>query len=411
MSRRESAASRDARQKRLKGQPELRRGEHRYGLKTARSPSRWDEPPGVDGDVGPPESVRQFARVLPLLLIVGGVILGLSTEQGLPGSPFFTIAALVAAPFVSTLVTALTGLAAAGVLAVVLLLNQATDREDDLTRIATVACVGLLAVGINRLLLRTNAALASARTIAETAQLAVLPIPPSRVGDLRIAARYEAAQSGAHIGGDLYAVHRVPQGVRLIIGDVRGKGIEAVRTVAVVVGTFREAVEQEPTLEAVARRLDRAVRREKRGRQGPEAQEDFATAVIAEIPVEEAGTLRIVNRGHPPPLLLSGGGAEFLNPAEPSLPLGMSELGDRHGRAEEFPFPAGAQVLFYTDGLSEARSRTGTFFDPQAALSGRGFEDPEVLLDEVLVEVDRHVHRYLKDDLALVAVERGTGPN
>lgn len=326
MSRRESAESRNASRRRLKGQPGLRRGEHRPVPKAAHRPSRWDEPPGFDGDVGPPAAVRQFARALPLLLIVGGVVLGLSTEQGLPGSPFFTIAALVAAPFVSTLVTALTGLAAAGVLAVVLLLNQATDREDDLTRIATVACVGLLAIGINRLLLRTNAALASARTIAETAQLAVLPIPPTRVADLRIAVRYEAAQSGAHIGGDLYAVHRGAQGMRLIIGDVRGKGIEAVRTVAVVVGTFREAAEQEATLEAVARRLDRAMRRERQGRQGFEAQEDFATAVIAEIPAADgAGTLRVVNRGHPPPLLLSEGRAEFLGPAEPSLPLGMSE--------------------------------------------------------------------------------------
>ncbi|WP_146620483.1 PP2C family protein-serine/threonine phosphatase [Streptomyces sp. Amel2xB2] len=386
----------------------------RRRLQQTGPPSPWAEPPVVDGDLALSAAVRNAARVLITLLIVGGVVLAFTTEQGLPGSPFFTIAALVAAPFVSTLETALTGLASAGALTALLLLNHTTDREDDFTRIATVASVGVLAVGINRLLLRMNAALTSARTIAETAQLAVLPIPPTRIGGLRIAVRYEAAQSDAHIGGDLYAVHKVPQGIRMIVGDVRGKGIEAVRTVAVVVGTFREAAEQEATLEAVACRLDRAMRRETQGRQDPYAHEDFATALLAEIPVGDSEVLRLVNRGHPPPLLLAAGGAEFVHPAEPTLPLGLADLSDPGARpdsGDEIPFRAGMRVLLYTDGLSEARDRSGTFFDPRGALAGRDFSGPEALLDTVLTEVGEHVGGDLKDDLALVAVERRAAVN
>ncbi|OEV27762.1 hypothetical protein AN219_22185 [Streptomyces nanshensis] len=357
-------------------------------------------------------TVRRVALLLPLMLITAGAALDLVTERGLPGSPLFTVAPLVAAPFTSTLVTALTGLASAGVLAVVLLMDEVTWSEDDLTRIVTVVMVGLLAVAINRLLHRMNAALTSARTIAQVAQLAVLPVPPSRIGDLQIAARYEAAQSGAHIGGDLYAVHEVPQGVRLIVGDVRGKGLQAVRTMAVVVGTFREAVEQEATLEGVARRLDRAVLREKLGRKGTDAYEDFTTAVIAEVPVEDAGVLRLVNRAHPAPLLfLPDGRAGLIDPAEPALPLGVSELGEWPDRAEEIPFPPGMQILFYTDGLSEARDRAGSFYEPGVRLSGRAFSGPEALLDEVLEDVARHARGDIKDDLALVAVQRGTGPD
>ena len=99
-----------------------------------------------------------------------------------------------------------------------------------------------------------------------------------------VAARYEAAQADAFIGGDLYAVQDTPHGVRLVVGDVRGKGMGAVEAVAVVIGAFREAAEQEATLEAVAQRLERALAREGTRRDGLDAFEGFTTAVLAEIP-------------------------------------------------------------------------------------------------------------------------------
>ncbi len=346
---------------------------------------------------------------MPAVLITVGVLLSVTTDQGLPGSPFFTVAPLVAAPFASTLVTALTGCVSAAALALVLLLVTTPREQDDLTTVVTVAAVGLLAVGINLLLRRTGAALASVRTIAESTQLAVLPAPPSRIGDLRIAARYEAAQSDARIGGDLYAVHETPRGVRLIVGDVRGKGMEAVRAVAVAVGTFREAADQEATLEAVARRLDHALLRERQRRTGADAYEDFTTAVIAEIPAGNSSSLRLLNRGHPPPLLLAGGRNEFLEPAEPALPLGMSELGQWPDHVDEITFPHGMQIFFYTDGLSEARNKAGAFFEPGTRLAGRVFRDPDALLDAVLADVAAYVGGEATDDLALVAVQRGDG--
>ncbi|WP_143664761.1 PP2C family protein-serine/threonine phosphatase, partial [Streptomyces sp. NRRL B-24572] len=181
-----------------------------------------------------------------------------------------------------------------------------------------------------------------------TAQKAVLPMPSERIGGLQCAARYEAAQADAFIGGDLFAVQDTPHGVRLIVGDVRGKGLDAVEAVAVIIGSFREAAEQERNLEGVAQRLERALAREGTRRHGLDAFEGFTTAVLAEIPRGEGsgtfdGFVRIVNRGHPPPLMLyADGRVEPLEPGEAALPLGMGELAMWPDRGEARPFPAGA---------------------------------------------------------------------
>ncbi|MBA6439102.1 SpoIIE family protein phosphatase [Streptomyces sp. GMR22] len=52
------------------------------------------------------------------------------------------------------------------------------------------------------------------------------------------------AHAEALIGGDFYAVRGSPFGVRALIGDVRGKGLPAVSTMAVATSAFREAAEQ-----------------------------------------------------------------------------------------------------------------------------------------------------------------------
>ena len=230
--------------------------------------------------------------------------------------------------------------------------------------------------------------------------------PAGRIGAFDIAVRYEAAQADALIGGDLYAVQDSPHGVRLIVGDVRGKGMGAVAAVAVVIGAFREAAEQEATLEAVAQRLERALAREGTRRDGLDAFEGFTTAVLAELPHGE-GVVRLVNRGHPPPLLLHADGTVCALPArEPALPLGMGDLGTWPDRAEQSRFPGGATLLLYTDGLSEARDRQGRFYDPEARLAGRAFPDPGALLLTLAEEARRHSGGFLTDDMALLAVRR-----
>ncbi|MFG3295718.1 PP2C family protein-serine/threonine phosphatase [Streptomyces sp. NPDC048179] len=347
---------------------------------------------------------RSLARFLPALLIAAGVCYDFLTPVAFTAVPFFTAAPLIAAPLSALRTTALTGVAA-------LLATYAVHARfgffpdaDALTEILTVA---VLAVGINRIVRIGDQRLASAREIAE------------------------AAQEGAFIGGDLYAVQDTPYGVRLVVGDVRGKGMGAVAAVAVVIGAFREAAEQEATLEAVAGRLERALVREGARRGGVEADEGFATAVLAELPHGGGdggdssgsgsgdgngdgngngngdGTVRIVNRGHPPPLLLHGDGrVSAVRAPEAALPLGMGELGAWPDRAAEHAFPGGATLLLYTDGLVEARDAHGRFYDPERRLAGRTFAAPGALLARLAAEVRRRTGGGMTDDMALLAVRR-----
>ncbi|MFB6977647.1 PP2C family protein-serine/threonine phosphatase [Streptomyces scopuliridis] len=351
-------------------------------------------------------------RVLPALLIVFGLAVDLAMPPGYSAAPLFAAAALVAAPLSSLRETVWTGVAACLAMLPVQVLQGSGGEIEAATEKATVLTVAALAVLINRVVVLGNRRLASARGIAEAAQRAVLPFPAPRTGGLGIAARYMAAQADARIGGDLFAVQDTPYGVRLVIGDVRGKGTDAIDSVVVVLGAFREAAEQEPDLEGVARRLDRALSREG-ARRGIDAVEGFATAVLAEIS-DGGEKLRLVNRGHPDPLLLCPGQSpRLLEPGGRALPLGLIRLDtgasgppDESGRSYAAEFPPGATLLFYTDGLSEARDARGVFLDPVEQLRDRPFTGPDDLLDLVIDTIGWHTGSETADDTALLAVTR-----
>src|SRR5262249_5282276 len=183
--------------------------------------------------------------------------------------------------------------------------------------------------------------------LASVAQTAVLrPLGP-QLGPLSVAGRYISASAAADIGGDLYEAVDTPYGVRMIIGDVRGKGLDAVRLASIVLGSYRHVAYERADLRAIVADLDRAV-----ARSG--GDEDFVTAALVE---ERGGTLTIVNCGHPAPLLLRRGEVIPLEPPASAPPLGfMPVVRPRAERLEP-----GDRLLLFTDGLAEAR-RDGQFF-------------------------------------------------
>ncbi|MFD8984028.1 PP2C family protein-serine/threonine phosphatase [Streptomyces sp. NPDC059564] len=352
-------------------------------------------------------AVRRVVRMLPVLLILLGLVFDVMTPPSFTGSPFFSAAPLVAAPLFTFRATALTGIAASAAVVALHFYNGTSWKVEALTELVTVLTVSGLALLINQVVRRSGERLASARGIAEAAQRAVLPTPAERIAGLHVSARYEAAQADAFIGGDLYAVQDTPYGVRLAVGDVRGKGLGAVEAVAVVLGAFREAAETEPTLEALAQRLERALAREGVRRDSLDAVEGFTTCVLGEVPAG-AGVLRLLNRGHPEPLLLhADGGLAVLAPAESALPLGLGELSaGMPDRVGEWPFPEGSTLLLFTDGLSEARDASGAFYDPAARLRGRVFPGPGEVLEALSSDVRRHTGGGMTDDMALLALGR-----
>src|SRR5204863_8153370 len=116
-----------------------------------------------------------------------------------------------------------------------------------------------IAVVFTRIQNQREEALRRISHIAEVAQRAILRDPPPNIDGVAIAARYVSAAEQAVIGGDLYETAYTPFGVRVIIGDVRGKGLDAVGIAAGVLSRFRERVLQTPDLADVARAVDQYV--------------------------------------------------------------------------------------------------------------------------------------------------------
>ncbi|WP_049580463.1 PP2C family protein-serine/threonine phosphatase [Streptomyces sp. SBT349] len=345
---------------------------------------------------------RPWARagaVVPALLIVLGTLLDLLTPPHITLTPFYVAAPLLAAPVLSFRATALYG-----ALATLAVAGQTFWHVSSPYKTSTVAVISLIALVVNRVVARRDARVASARDVAEAVQRAVVPEPPEHAGGLRIAARYRAAQRNALIGGDLYALRETPYGVRMLVGDVRGKGLAATEAVAVVLGAFREAAESEHRLESVAARLERALVRERATRPALDPVEGFTTAVLVEMDSDPPLHIRVINRGHPPPVLLGPGGDAHYLAADPALPLGLGDLLPTPDRARSSRFPAGSHLLLYTDGMSEARNAGGAFYDPARGLTGCAFPGPDALLDRVVADVVEHSGGALNDDMALLAV-------
>jgi serine phosphatase RsbU (regulator of sigma subunit) len=266
-----------------------------------------------------------------------------------------------------------------------------------LSTVVGVTVAGAIASAARR---RRERELASVRVVAEVAQRVLLRPVPRVVGPLRMAVRYISAAAYARIGGDLYEVVAIPQGVRLIIGDVQGKGLAAVETAAMVVGAFREAAHDAEDLVAVAARLEAALAR-------PGRAEEFVTACLIEIHTG-IDQIEVLSCGHPPPLVLGEGGPRLVALDEYGPPLGLADLtgGGRH--THKVTFAPYHRLLLYTDGISEARDRAGRFYP----LVERGWllteRDLEAALDGLEADVLRHVGGCLDDDAAMLLVERRT---
>jgi serine phosphatase RsbU (regulator of sigma subunit) len=158
--------------------------------------------------------------------------------------------------------------------------------------------------------------------VADVAQRVLLRQVPRRVGRIRIAVRYISAV--------------------------------VVVVVVVVLVSFRESAYDAPDLAAIAEHIELSLRH-----QAPE--EKFVTAILAEI-TGGGAEIRLLNCGHPAPLLVSGGLARLAEPVEAALPLGLAGLADGDRKGYTVPFGPDDRMLCYTDGISEARDTSGAFY-------------------------------------------------
>lgn len=242
------------------------------------------------------------------------------------------------------------------------------------------------------------------RSVAEAVQRAVLAPVPDRVDGLRASAGYRAAHEEARIGGDLYEVLDTPYGVRMIVGDATGKGMNAVEAAANLLGAFREAARYAPDLPTLAQRLEDSVRHLNIRHHG-NPHEAFVTALLLSVP-PEGPVAEMLCCGHPGPLLLRAGEITDVQANQPALPLGLGDLGTRGYPVEKFSFDVGERLLLYTDGVIEARDITGDFYPLIQRAATWTDNPPEELIRNLAHDLMTFTGGKLHDDAVLLACER-----
>ncbi|MET9959811.1 PP2C family protein-serine/threonine phosphatase [Streptomyces sp. NPDC006326] len=377
-----------------------------------RAPLRAPPGPGAGGDH---QLLYTLAECVPFAVALLVLLIELT-----PAHVLYTGPLLVATPALAAVTMGPKGtLAAAGVAVAVSVAtatrNNAWGGQQVYTNFLALFLVSVASFMTSRAArTRRENELNQLRRIAVAAQEVLLRPVPARLGPVRAASMYMAAEQGAQIGGDLYDAVQTRYGLRMIVGDVRGKGLPAVRAAAVVLGAFREAVHYEEDLLEVINHCGAALRRDAAiagaGTGGGEdaLREAFVTAVVAQVP--DGPAIEVVNRGHPPPLLLRDGAVRPLTPSTPLPPLGLEEfISGPPGRLDSYPFTPGDRLLLHTDGVIEARDRDNAFFDLPGAMATMRDHSRKAFLEELRQALLGHTHGCLADDVAIILVDRVEG--
>jgi hypothetical protein len=373
--------------------------------------------PGVSGARPPRQSPlrvggRSVAWVPPLVLLVA--IAGIDWATS---GDFRTISWVVLVPGIAAAICGLRSTAVIAVLAVVTyeLEDHAWPHQyrTGLPDFILVVMGSALAVLACMVRLRGERLMLHMQDVADTTRRAVLRPLPVAWGGLDHAAIYLAADSVARVGGDFYDIQPGPQGTRVLLGDVQGKGLGAVEAASALLGTFREAAYHDPLLTSVAERLETRMQRHVRYRIVIGRHDDterFATALLVGFPPTDSHYVDIVNFGHEPPLVVAPDGVRSLPPGE-QLPLGLAELGEGPPVALRVPLADDETLLLVTDGVSEARDADGEFFPLRDQVARALAEDPRVadpgrLVNFVRDGTLRHSGGHLDDDTTIFAVRR-----
>jgi putative effector of murein hydrolase LrgA (UPF0299 family) len=323
--------------------------------------------------IGHPGSVL-LLRLLPVILVAVTLPLALIN----PAMATYAHYMLVFLPAFTAFANGpiATGAASAVVIAVVGIGEYTPSWLPYPRDLPAVLVIGLLCTGLawfrNRIITR----LLDMTLVAETAQQAILPELPGRVGGMKVATLYRTAKgSPSLIGGDFYDIQDTDFGLRAVIGDVQGHDLNTIRLTEGLLGTFRERALDDPDLDTLVAHLERRVRLENRERD--EWGQTFATAAVLEVsPAHDR--LRTILCGHYSPLLVRS--HTYAVGGKPLPPLGLADFGIQ-GPAEvrEIELAPGDLIVLYTDGLVEARNAAGQHYPLVELLNthvAAGIRDP-----------------------------------
>lgn len=213
-------------------------------------------------------------------------------------------------------------------------------------------------------------------------------------------------QPAYQVGGDGFDYAVTGRQAYLAVFDGMGHDLSAGLTTAVAIAAGRAARRCGADIASIAEDIDRAV-----AEQFPDHR--FVTGLLGRLDLD-TGTLRYVNAGHPPALVLRSGKAVLTLDGGRRLPFGLGALAvaeaarpDEVGATQLEPDD---RLLLYTDGVVDAQDPAGDPFglarlvDLAVREAGAGLPAPETVrrLSHAVLE---HRDHELRDDATLLLVE------
>ncbi len=230
-----------------------------------------------------------------------------------------------------------------------------------------------------------------------------LPAKLPHVPGWEIAAAFYPARE---VAGDFYDAFYLPHDrLGLVIADVCDKGVGAALFMALIRSLIRAFAEQSPptiadALGAVQLTNNYIIRHHHHN-----LKHMFATLFFG-ILEPASGMLTYVNGGHDPPIVISASGVKTMldltGPAVGVIPNARFTI-------EQASIDVGDTLLAYTDGVTEARNRTGEFFTEERllALLDAPFPSAAAVLERIEASVRSYIAQMtFSDDVTLLAVRR-----
>lgn len=232
-------------------------------------------------------------------------------------------------------------------------------------------------------------------SVSATVQHTLLPLLGYRDETVELTGRLEPAYD---VAGDLYDYAVNPEGVHMAMFDAVGHDLRSTTLSTLTAGAYRRGRRNGAPLEKIAEEIDATV-------SSFDQRVDFVTGLVGRLELS-TGRLHLWNAGHLDPVIVRGSRVLSLSPSRRCRPFGLGPLG---GGVDTFDVEPGDLIVFYTDGVIEARDR-GRLEWGMASLKEAliALAHTERALDHVakavLDRVVTHVGRALSDDAALLLV-------
>ena len=187
--------------------------------------------------------------------------------------------------------------------------------------------------------------------LAREIQLSLLPGTSLQKKDLEV---YSFAHTAKEVGGDYLDVIETSKGTYVIIADVSGKGLSAALYMVRLQALVSLIIERDhPSPKELLLQLNNYIKSNSRDK-------TFVTGCAAFFP-NDASHFEYVRAGHNIPVYYSKERDSTFKLKANGFALGMTstKLLEMNLEIKKFHFKPGDSVLFYTDGLNEARNDRG----------------------------------------------------